>query len=193
MGDAARRIFAIAFVLGALAVAVSAGQDVPPGVHYKKATDEANAKAKVALERTLSGADAPSVLLSDVVACGPILWNDLKADHDSLSKDSTPMTMFLSVPEPLQAEGRGLRTQEQRDKFWGLVLEKFPELRQGHVRPARANEIQFFWATIPFDIEEPFFSIETPNNVFIANLRFEKGAPVLFWLDRVDDLRNLKK
>jgi hypothetical protein len=193
MSHVTRRILAIAFVLGALAAAMCAGQDVPPGVHYKKATDEANQKAKVALERTLSGAGAPSVLLGNALAVGPILWNDLKADNGSLSKDSTPMTLFLSVPETVQAEGRGLRTQEQRDKFWALVLEKYPELRQGRVRPARANEIEFFWACIPFDIEEPFFAIETPDNVFIANFRFEKGAPVLFWFDRVDDLRKLKK
>ena len=61
------------------------------------------------------------------------------------------------------------------------------------VRPAQAKEIQFYWATIPFDIEEPFFAIETPSDVFVANLRFNNGSPVLLWLDRVDDLRTLHK
>jgi hypothetical protein len=101
--------------------------------------------------------------------------------------------MMLSVPEPVQAEGRGFRTQEQRDRFWKLVLDKYPGLRKGIVRPARANEIQFYWATIPFDIEEPFFAIETPTDIFVANLRFEKDTATLFWLDRMDDLRKLKK
>ena len=85
------------------------------------------------------------------------------------------------------------RTPEQRDRFWKLVLEKFPALRKGTVRPAQPSEIQFYWATIPFDIEEPFFAIETPSNVFVANLTVFNGRPVLFWLDRVDELRKLKK
>ena len=103
------------------------------------------------------------------------------------------MTMFLSVPEKIQAEGRGFRTQEQRERFWKLVLDKYPDLRKGVVRPALANEIKFYWTTIPFDIEEPFFAIETPTHIFIANLQFKKNSTTLFWLDRVDDLRSLKK
>jgi len=183
----------VVFALGALTAANCVGQDVPKGVNYKKATAETNAKAKIALERALSDTDAPTNFLSQGVSCGPILWNDLKADHESLSKDSTPMTMFLSVPEPVQAEGRGFRTQEQGERFWKVVLDKYPGLRIGIVRPARANEIQFYWATIPFDIEEPFFAIETPTDIFVANLRFEKDTATLFWLDRMDDLRKLKK
>ena len=193
MSHVARRILSVVFTLGTLTAATCVGQDVPKGVNYKKATAEINGKAKAALEQALSDTGTPTRFLSGVISCGPILWNDLKDDHDPLSKDSTPVTMFISVPETVQAEGRGFRTQEQRDRFWKAVLEKYPELRKGVVRPARANEIQFFWATIPFDIEEPFFAIETPNDVFIANLTFEKNTTVLFWIDRVDDLRKLKK
>ncbi len=193
MSFATRGILPVVFTLLALTAATCVGQDVPKGVNYKKATEEINGKAKVALERSLSDTETPTKLLSDVISCGPILWNDLKVNQEALSKESTPVTMFLSVPEPVQVEGRGFRTQEQRDRFWKLVLDKYPGLRKGVVRPARANEIQFYWATIPFDIEEPFFAIETPSDVFVANLRFEKDTAVLFWLDRVDDLRKLKK
>ncbi len=193
MSFATRGILPVVFTLLALTAATCVGQDVPKGVNYKKATEEINGKAKVALERALSDTETPTKLLSDVISCGPILWNDLKVNQEALSKESTPVTMFLSVPEPVQVEGRGFRTQEQRDRFWKLVLDKYPGLRKGVVRPARANEIQFYWATIPFDIEEPFFAIETPSDVFVANLRFEKDTAVLFWLDRVDDLRKLKK
>jgi hypothetical protein len=190
---ATRLIFTIAVAVWMLNVGSIAGQDVPKGVNYKKATAEINARAKASLEQALSDSGVPKKFLTNVVSCGPILWNDLTAHHDLLSKDSTPVTMFLSVPEPLQAEGRGFRTQEQREQFWKLVLEKYPDLRKGVVRPASAKEIRFYWATIPFDIEEPFFAIETTTNVFVANLRIENGTPVLFWLDRVDDLQKLKK
>lgn len=179
-------------MLGALTTACL-GQDVPQGVNYKKATLEVNAKARATLEQALADSGVPTSFLSETISCGPILWNDLKENREVLSKDSTPVTMFLSVPEQVQAEGRGFRTQEQRDRFWKLLLEKYPDLRKGVVRPALANEIKFYWATIPFDIEEPFFAIETPTHVFIANLQFKKNTATLFWIDRVADLRILKK
>jgi hypothetical protein len=190
---AALQILAIVVTLGVSAFPSCHGQDIPKGVNYKKTSEEINTKAKAALERALASEATPSIFLGDVISCGPILWNDLKANHESLSKDSTPVTMMLSVPEPVQAEGRGLRTQEQREKFWKLVLGKYPGLRKGVVRPAKASEVQFYWTTIPFDIEEPLFAVETPTDIFIANLRYEKDTVTLFWLDRVDDLRKLKK
>jgi len=181
------------FALGFLAAATCVGQFVPKGVHYKKTTAEINAKSKAALEHALSSSEIPADFMGDMTSCGPILWNDLKADHESLSKGSTSIDLFLSLPESVQAEGRVFRTPEQRAKFWKLVMDKYPGLRKGIVRPARASEIQFYWSTIPFDIEEPFFAIETPNDVFVANLKFDKDTPTLFWLDRVDDLKKLKK
>ncbi len=193
MMDFTRRILATVLMLGALASAACMAQEVPKGVNYKKASDEVNAKAKAALEQALSDPGTPTEFLSGTISCGPVLWNDLKDSQESLSKDSTPVTVFLSTPEPIQAAGRGFRTQEQRDRFWKAVLDKYPELRKGIVRSAKANEIQFYWVTIPFDIEEPFFAIETPSSVFIVNLLIVKDTPVLFWLDRVDDLRKLKK
>ena len=180
-----------AFLISAFALC--AAQDVPQGVTYKKASPLVNARAKSAVEQALAANAAPESLMSGVISCGPILWGDLKDHQFELSKDSTPISMMLSVPDPIKAEGRGFRTQEQRNRFWNLVLQKYPDLKKGVVRPAKANEIQFYWTTIPFDIEEPFFAIQTPSNVFIANLRMENGAPVLFSLDRVDDLRKLKK
>ncbi|MGD0346723.1 MAG: hypothetical protein ABSA85_08205 [Terracidiphilus sp.] len=180
---------AIAFLFGCNGVA----QEVPAGVHYKKASPELNAKAKAALQQALIDPANAKGFFSSVVACGPILWNDLKDSQEALSKDSTPMTMFLSVPEPLQATGRGFRTHEQRDAFWKTVTAKYPSLRWGVIRPAHANEILFFWAEIPIDIEEPFFAIETSDGVFVANLTNNNGTISLFWLDRVDDFRKLKK
>lgn len=192
MNRAVRRISSL--TLGLLAYScLCTGQEIPNGVNYKKAPAMVNAKAKAVLETALADTNTPTDFLSGTISCGPMLWNDLKESHGPLSKDSTPVTMFLSVPEKIQVEGRGFRTQEERELFWKLVLEKFPGLRKGIVRPAHANEIQFYWATIPFDIEEPFFAIETSTDVFIANLQTDHGVPVLFELDRVDDLRKLKK
>jgi hypothetical protein len=168
-------------------------QDVPPGVNYRKATPEVNAKAKTALEQSLAGGPAQAGFLSGVVSCGPMLWNDLKPAQDSLEKDSTPKAVFLSLPEQVQTAGRAFRSQEQRDRFWKTLLAQYPDLRKGTVRPAKKDEIQFYWAAISFDIDEPLFAVETPANVFIVNVRMEDDNPRLFWIDRVDDLHKLKK
>ncbi len=186
------RVLTLALALVSLTAALSLAQDIPQGVMYKKATPEINTKAKFALQKALSGAETPADFLSDSLTCGPMLWSDLKATRESLARESTPAKMYLSIPEQVQAEGGVFRTPAQREHFWKLVVAKFPELRKGVIRPAQPSEVSFFWSTIPFDIEEPFFAIETPNAVFIANLRQEKGKIVLFWLDRVDDLHKLK-
>jgi len=176
-----------------LAVPFSFAQDVPPGVNYRKATPEENARAKTALEQSLAGGPAQAGFLSGVVSCGPMLWNDLKPAQESLQKDSTPIAVFLSLPEQVQTAGRAFRSQEQRDHFWKTVLDQYPDLRKGTVRAAKKDEIQFYWAAISFDIDEPFFAVETPSNVFIVNVRMEDENPRLFWIDRVDDLHKLKK
>lgn len=177
----------------AVSPALSHAQDIPQGVHYKKAPAEVNARAKAALTQALSGDSAPARFFDSSVMCGPMLWHDLKSSHEALSKDSTPVNMTLPGQQTIQAEGRGLRTPESKTFFWKLVLEKYPALRKGIVRPAKPSEIQYYWYTIPFDIEEPLFAIETPDDVFIVNLTMEGGAPALFWLDRVDDLQKLKQ
>jgi hypothetical protein len=117
MSYATRQILAAVLVLGVLTSAACAGQDVPKGVNYKKATAEINGKARAALERALSNTDTPTSFLSGVISCGPVLWNGLKANNESLSKETTPLTVFISVPEPIKAEGRIFQTEEQRDKF----------------------------------------------------------------------------
>src|SRR5438270_13613268 len=133
------RTFRLLGYICALAVSagLAAGQDVPQGVSYKKASAEVNAEAKAALEQALQSADTPKRVRTGTISCGPILWNDLADHREELSKDSTPVMMMLTVPEPVKAEGRGLRTQEQRDRFWKLVVEKFPALRKGTVRIAK--------------------------------------------------------
>jgi hypothetical protein len=189
----APQILAAVVALMAFSAAACLSQDVPNGVHYKKISMQSNAQAKSALEQALRSTETPTGFLSGVITCGPILWNDLKTSQQTLAKDSTPVTMMLSVPESIRAEGRVFKTEEQRKAFWKLALEKYPALRKGVVRPASTKEIQFYWSTIPFDIEEPFFAIETPADVFIANLKLENGSTTLFWLDRIDDLKKLKK
>jgi hypothetical protein len=74
--------------------------------------------------------------------------------------------------------------------FWSALLKAYPALKSAKVRKANAKEIRYYWATIPFEIEEPFFAIDTGSEVFVAH--FGSLSPSLFWIDRVDDLSKLK-
>jgi hypothetical protein len=65
-------------------------------------------------------------------------------------------------------------------------------LKSAKIRLAHADEISFYWATIPFDIEEPFFVVETADERFVAHLQNKNGKVTLFWIDLVGDLRVLK-
>ena len=171
----------------------AAAQDIPEGVNYKVAPKEINALAKSILEQALANPDKPpSELFGDVVVCGAMLWKSLKPTADRVLLESKPIIIGLSVPEPIEVEGRRIITKEEQESFWRVFMAKFTKLKGGTVRKGKADEISYYWETIPFDIEEPFYVIDTGTDRFVANFKVEDGKPRLFWIDLVGDLRILK-
>jgi hypothetical protein len=166
-------------------------QEIPVGVNYKRASDTVNATAKAALERALKNGDQyPAYLLPDVVTCGPMLWKALKPSADKVLLESKVTDGFVATPEPTHVELRGLLTERQRRSFWAELLDKYPKLKTATVRKATAGEISYYWATIPFDIQEPFFAIDDGSEVFVAH--FGEQSPALFWIDLVGKLGDLR-
>ena len=163
---------------------------MPKGVTYKRAPDSVNASVKAALEKALASDSFPAELLKDIFTCGPMLWKSLKPSADPVLLESKVVVGFVSTPEPAQVEARGLITEQQRQSFWAALLKAYPKLKSAKVRTATANEILYYWATIPFDIDEPFFAIDTGTEVFVVH--FGSQAPALFWIDLVGDLSRLK-
>jgi hypothetical protein len=120
------------------------------------------------------------------------LWKELKPTADKSMIDAKTITAVIGVPTPHSVEGRAFQTDNERQAFWRALMKKYPALNGARIRKANAWEISYFWATIPFDIQEPFFAIEAGPDTFIANLRSLDGKPVLFWVDKVGDFQNLK-
>jgi hypothetical protein len=120
-----------------------------------------------------------------------MLWKDLKPSAGATLQQSKPIDLFLQVPEVIRAEARAMLNAEQRQAFWLALVAKHPNLTGANVRRANSGEIRYYWATIPFDIEEPFFAIDAGPDRFIANFSIENGNPVLFWIDRIGDLKTL--
>ncbi|HXN45905.1 MAG TPA: hypothetical protein VN893_04645 [Bryobacteraceae bacterium] len=169
------------------------GQEIPAGIRYEKASDADNAAAISALNEALRDtAIVPTRLLNSPVTCGPMLWQDLRPSAEVALLRSKVVDFVLETPDVIHVEGRAMTTNDQREAFWAALVTKYRTLKGSKVRKANAEEIRYYWATIPFDIREPLLTIDTGANRFVVNFTVENGVPHLFWLDRVDDLRTLK-
>lgn len=170
-------------------------QQIPAGVRYKKASDEINQKAKQLLENAVS-AKPDTVNIDSIsggpIACGPLLWEVIKDEAGKELRDATPMILIINASKPLRKEGRGLAKPEQKRAFWKLFIEKIKANNSFTVRKAETSEIAYFWATIPFDIEEPLQIIDFGKVKVLVNFTMKNGEPKIFWMDVVGDLKTLK-
>ena len=175
-----------------LASASAMSQEIPEGVNYKTAPETVNAAAKLALEKALASDSFAPEIAGDVTVCGPMLWKSLKPAADKVLLNAKPVIAMITDPEVIHAEGKRLLFADERQSFWGAWRSKYPKLKTATIRKARADELSFYWATIPFDIEEPFFVIDTNSERFVVHLLNKQGKITLFWIDLVGDLRTLK-
>jgi hypothetical protein len=176
-----------------LFLSVSAfSQEIPAGVRYKKAADDLNNLAKKNLESALLSDAVPSDLFNGVTVLGPMLWKSLKPANDPVMLAMKPVTLIVPGPSSFAAEGKRVLFDVEREAFWNVFRKQYPNLKEGKVRKGNAQEISFYWATIPFDIEEPLWVIEAGSDRFIAHFQVKEGQPRLFWIDLVGDLATLK-
>jgi hypothetical protein len=196
MNPAKTRSMFLAAMVAVFCLAYSANaQQIPAGVRYKKASDEINQKAKSILESALMAkADAVNLeSISDgIIVCGPLLWDALKDQAGKELREAKLMMVVIGSAKPLTKEGRGIVTMEQKRAFWKLFVEKVKANNSFMVRKAEAPEIQYYWATIPFDIEEPLYIVDFGKVKVLVNFTVKNGEPKLFWMDIVGDLATLK-
>ena len=162
------------------------------GVKYKKASEDTNNLAKSDLEKALRSPDSiPVNFFANATVVGAVLWHGLKKGADKLLLDTKVVMIAVQAKSAFVVEGKAVRTDPEKQGFWKAFLLKYPGVKTGKIRKAKSDEISHFWATIPFDIEEPFWVIETANESFIANFALKDGKPQLFWIDLVSDLQKL--
>lgn len=163
-------------------------QQIPDGVRYKKASPEVNAGAKQLIESSLTGIpDKLDVSVFDSsVMIGPSLWDSLSdSQKGKFKKDSTPVMLMVGST---MKEGRGVRTEEQKRFLWTTIIEKLAQ-KQYSVRAANSEEISYYWAIIPFDIEEPLLIIDAGSTKILVNLTAKGKKIRFFWIDIVPNLR----
>lgn len=172
--------------------APSSGQEIPRGVNYKRASDELNGMAKTKLEKALQSDAAPTDLYGGVTVVGPMLWKALKPSAEKVMLEMMPVVLMVPGPPSFSAEGKRVLTDAQREAFWKSFHRRFSRLKDARIRKGNAEEISYYWATIPFDITEPFWVIESGADRFVAHFQVKDGKPGLFWIDLVGDLNTLK-
>jgi hypothetical protein len=185
----------IPFLAAALLLAFSSAysQEIPKGVNYKRAPEAQNILAKGRLESALASSDPlPTDFFNDVTVVGPMLWKALKPSAEQVLLNTMPVVLMVPGPQAFSAEGKRIRTDDERNAFWKLFRNKYNKLKDARVRKGNAEEISYYWATIPFDIEEPFWVIEAGEDRLIAHFQVKAGQPRLFWIDVVGDLQSLK-
>lgn len=160
----------------------------PRDTWYKRAPDEINQKAKLKLERALSAkANEADVepLFAEVVVCGPMLWDALRGEAGKELQESLGVDFVMSIPTKVTKEGRRFLKPEEKRIFWNTFLEKIRGGSGVTVRRATKPEIDYYWSTISFDIEEPLYAVDMGARSVLFQFLTKNGEPKIFWVDIV--------
>ena len=173
---------------------------VPEGVHYQRASDEVNNQARALLERYCANKVPADELMKTfgktILVCAPGLWAvvkdkaaqaDIKSDiithGTAVEKDQDGKTKMV------QRTGASFRREGQAVNFLTFFANSFlKNCNKITIRQATAGELRYFWATIPFDIDEPLFVIDADGKRYIINFWMKDGKIAMLWFDIVGDL-----
>lgn len=182
-------------ILPALLVAVflTHRQDIPAGVRYKKASDAMNAIALKKLT-TFFGGDPATVDFSPMGAQAiiimPGMWNLLKRAAPKEALDA-PVGRFV-VPSSKgdeDFEGRIFRTPETQEFLWlALLAIAQKETEKPTIRKATSDEIRYYWAMIPNDIQEPLYVADFGRHKILFNFEGSEKDPRIFTVEAIGRL-----
>lgn len=163
----------------------------PDATWYKRATEEINQRAKSKLERALSAKASDTnteTLFAEGVVCGPLLWEVLRDQAGKELQDALQTNFIMTMPKQMTKEGRTFLKPEQKRSFWNIFMERIKDNNSVVVRRATKPEIDYYWSTISFNIEEPLYVVDIGNRKVLFNFLIENGEPNIFWMDIVGNL-----
>ncbi len=159
-----------------------------PGNWYRRAPDDINRKAKDKLERVLSTKSVDvdtDQLFAGGVVCGPSLWEALS----QMKLDSAvSMDLVMKLPKVSTRQAKFFKTSSQKRAFWNAIIEKIKGDNSIFVRGATRAEIDYYWATISFNITEPLFIVDIGKSRVLFNFLVKNGEPQIFWMDIIGSL-----
>lgn len=150
--------------------------NIPKGVVYKYCDKKIVDKAKLLITKNIS--DSLDYTLSgELLIVGPVLWKRFK-NIEVLKNIEGGNTTFHVDKDFLT----GKMTQDINDtkKVWTEFRKEING--QGYnIRKLNEKELQYYWAIISFDIDEPLLIVETKDHKYILNIL--KDSLKLMWLD----------
>lgn len=163
--------------------------DIPAGVAYKYADDKVNQKAQTALDKELTGQCSYDLFNGGSLIIGPRLWQRL-SEIDSLrnivagkATFHVPILDDKGKPKSEQVlDGKLIQTKADFRKVWNHLRADFKGSKLTY-RKLTASELQYYWAIISFDIEEPIYIVEGGPYKLLVNFT-QKDLKVM-WLDEV--------
>ena len=173
---------------------------VPNGVHYKQASEEVNTQARLMLERYCAGKvttdEMSTTFAGTKLICAPGLWSVVKEQAETAGIDSEIPTQGTKVVKgddgkvhSEQATGAAFRSTGRAVKFLTFFAKSnLTNVKKITIRKATPSELRYFWASIPFDIEEPLYVIAADDKRYIVNVTYEDKKVAMLWFDVVGDL-----
>jgi hypothetical protein len=151
---------------------------IPKGIVYKYCDPKIVEKAKFLITTNLTDSTKYD-LCDNILIIGPVLWKRFK-NIDILNKIEGGNTTFHVDKDELS----GKMTQDNADtkKVW-TELRKEINGEKFIIRKLNEKELQYYWAVISFDIDEPLLVVETSSHKYILNIL--KDSLKLMWLDEV--------
>lgn len=165
-------------------------QQIPTGVHYKKAPDAVNKLALAKLQKFYSSTmdnPADDGLGDQALICGPMLWGQLKngAPND-LQNATKAKFIFPGISTGNALEGRVLKSQYSQSAIWlAMLLLKDKWKVEPTIREANPDEIKYYWAIISYDIEEPLYIADYGKAQALFNFNSDAKDPKVFFVDFV--------
>ena len=158
--------------------AITFAQDslvIPKGVVYKKASEELNKEIKDLFSKELSSATVTYSLFDGVMFCGPRLWQRYKKNEKiaAISQGNVTFRVPLTdangkVVKTESLEGKVIQNKDDFKTFWNEVLKDF-SAGPVNIRKLTAAELDYYWAIISFDIQEPIFVAENTSYKIILD------------------------
>lgn len=151
---------------------------IPKGVAYKYCDQGIVVTAKTLLLKELSDSSTYS-LNKGIVFIGPSLWTRYKKIPALEAIREGNVTIRFNK-ENLAA--KVTQNEEDFKKIWDQVRSEVNQ-KDIKLRKASPKELEYYWAVISFDIEEPLLIAETNEHRYILNL--SPKDLTLVWLDEV--------
>ncbi len=163
-------------------------QDVPKDVKYERATDAVNKLAMQKLQafysKTVVKADFKPMAHSTLIV-GPGLWAAMKGVRGEFEKPKNVEFMVPNKSGVQKLNGMMPTTSNDQELTWISVHMALSKVGKVKIRKAKANELSYYWALIPYNLTEPIYVADNGKHALIFDFDDNKKDPRPMFVDKI--------